>query len=125
MSAAYRAAQNGDADEGGEEEVQEGDFEEIQEKYENKVNFNQSKKQPAKKHDYTKLFPGVFPSEKAAPTPTIAKLRGDDVEIMRRLITKYDDDVDGMFRDIKTNYMQWSKGEIKKKLHSYSVHHQQ
>jgi len=48
-----------------------------------------------------------------------AKLRGDDVFIMERLIKKHSDDFDAMFRDIKLNYMQWSRGQLKTKSKSY------
>lgn len=43
---------------------------------------------------------------------------------MKRLIEKYDDDFDDMFKDIKLNYMQWSKGELKKKYKAMHAHGQ-
>lgn len=59
--------------------------------------------------DYLELFPNI-PSEKDITRgPSVAKLRGDDVMIVKKLIKKYGDDVDRMFKDIKTNVMQWSK----------------
>ena len=45
----------------------------------------------------------------------MAKLRGDELVIMRSLVEKHGDDVNAMFRDIKTNVLQWSVGQVKKK----------
>lgn len=39
--------------------------------------------------------------------------------IMKKLIKKYGDDFDKMFKDIKMNYMQWTKGQLKKKYGQY------
>ena len=117
-AAAAKAGQGDEADEAGEEELQEGDFEAAEEPagHARRTGSKSTKTDiHVKKRDYTELFPGVFPSKDAAPTPTIAKLRGDDVGIMRRLIKKYGDDVEKMFRDVGLNYMQWSKSELKKK----------
>ncbi len=50
---------------------------------------------------------------------TKKKLSSDDISILKKLTSKYGDDIKAMFRDKKTNYMQWSKGEIKQKLKSY------
>ena len=52
---------------------------------------------------------------KAKETPSVAKLRGDELVIMRLLVEKHGDDDDAMFRDIKTNVLQWSVGQVKKK----------
>lgn len=41
---------------------------------------------------------------------THKKLNMDDVSMMKQLIRKYGDDYSAMFRDIKTNFMQYSKG---------------
>ena len=61
--------------------------------------------------DYDKIFPGVFLAEKdIVRGPSVAKLRGDELKIMRELVQKYDDNIDRMFMDIKTNILQWSKG---------------
>ena len=71
------------------------------------------------------MFPGVFLTEKeraAKATPSLAKLRGDELKIMRDLVKKYGDDVDGMFRDIKTNVLQWSVGQLKKKKEALRAH---
>ena len=47
------------------------------------------------------------------------KLNMDDVSMMKQLIRKYGDDFSAMFRDIKTNFMQYSKGQLKSKYKSY------
>ena len=47
------------------------------------------------------------------------KLHNDDVSMMRQLIKKYDDDFSAMFRDIKMNFMQYSKGQLKAKCKAY------
>jgi len=60
--------------------------------------------------------------EDIVPAIPQAKLRGDDIFIMQRLIKKYDDDFDSMFKDIKLNHMQWSKSELKTKYKSYFAH---
>ena len=65
------------------------------------------------KQDYNELFKGQFMYEKdIVRGPSVAKLRGDDVGIMKTLIGVYDDDVKGMAKDIKNNYMQWSRSEL-------------
>ena len=67
--------------------------------------------------DFNTLFEGVFQEEKdIVRGPSVAKLRGDDLILMRRLVKKHDHDVDAMFRDIKVNYMQWSKSVLTKKI---------
>ena len=72
---------------------------------------------PPLKQDFNELFKGVFKEEKdIVRGPSVAKLRGDDLIIMRRLVKKHSDDVEAMFRDIKVNYMQWSKSELKIKI---------
>ena len=51
----------------------------------------------------------------AKATPSVAKLRGDELVIMRLLVEKHGDDDLKMSRDIKTNVLQWSVGQVKKK----------
>ena len=76
------------------------------------------------KRDYNEVFPGVFKAEKDITyNPSVAKLRGDDLLITTKLHEKYGEDIDRMFLDIKTNYLQWSKGELAKKLKALKVHH--
>ena len=62
---------------------------------------NNENRAPVKK-DLEEIF--ELPDEKDFKL-SVAKLRGDDLFIMQRLVAKYDDDVDKMFRDIKVNYM--------------------
>ena len=65
----------------------------------------------------------MLPNEEdIVPAIPYPKLRGDDVHIMKRLIDKHADDYDSMFKDIKLNYMQWSKGQLKTKYKSYFAH---
>ena len=72
---------------------------------------------PPMEKDFNELFPGVFKDEKdIVRGPGVAKLRGDDLILMRRLVKKHDDDVEAMFRDIKVNYMQWSKSVLTVKI---------
>ena len=81
------------------------------------------KKKAKQKHTLSDVFAGMLPNkEDIVPAIPQAKLRGDDVHIMARLIKKYDDDFDAMHRDIKLNYMQWSKGQLKTKYKSYFAH---
>ena len=85
--------------------------------------FKVFEEKPEFKKDYNELFGGVFKYEKdIVRGPSVAKLRGDDVDIMKALIAKYNDDFESMFKDIKTNYLQWSVGELKKKHTAYYAH---
>ena len=94
-------------------------FEEREEAARNfKSEFNETQNK-----DLTGLFPNIISKDQIKPYVSVAKLRGDDVNIMRRLIEKYDDDFEAMFRDIKLNYMQWAKGELKRKHQAYLAHH--
>ena len=58
------------------------------------------------KKDLTNIFPGqLVRPEDAVPGISQAKLRGDDLFIMERLVNKYDDDFEAMAKNIKLNYM--------------------
>ena len=75
------------------------------------------------KRDYNELFPGVFKNQAdIVYGPSVAKLRGDDVNIMQRLTKKYKKDVAKMVKDINLNVMQWSKSEMTKKHTAYYAH---
>eukprot|EP00347_Sterkiella_histriomuscorum_P008176 403346091 len=50
------------------------------------------------------------------------KLSVDDASMMKKLIAKYGDDIKSMFRDIKLNFMQYSKGQLKEKYRLYFQH---
>jgi hypothetical protein len=47
---------------------------------------------------------------------TTKNLSGDEQRWVKRLIKKHGRNVGKMFLDHKTNVMQWSKGEIERKL---------
>lgn len=73
--------------------------------------------------DYNDIFPGVFKNQKdIVYGPSVAKLRGDDLNIVEKLVAKYGNDLGKMVRDIKLNYMQWSKSEMKKKHAAFFAH---
>ena len=54
--------------------------------------------------------------------PTVRKMKADEIEICRRLIKKYGHESHGkMARDIKINFLQWSKGQCAKHVESYRI----
>ncbi|CDW86839.1 UNKNOWN [Stylonychia lemnae] len=53
------------------------------------------------------------------------KLSSDDASMMKQLINKYGDDFKKMFKDIKLNFMQYSKGQLKEKYRTYQQFIQQ
>ncbi|CAI2381742.1 unnamed protein product [Moneuplotes crassus] len=70
-----------------------------------------------------KHLDGQIKSLKDEYDPTIKALNEDETKYLKKLVKKYGDletgDTFGMFRDIKLNYLQWSEGEIKRKLAIY------
>jgi len=46
-------------------------------------------------------------------------LKHDEVQIVERLIKKYGDNHLKMAKDIKVNYLQWSRGQIAKNIQTY------
>ena len=75
------------------------------------------------KRDYNELFPGCFKNEAdIVRGPSVAKLRGDDLLITRELVNKHGDNIKAMTRDIKLNYMQWSKSVVAKMHKAYFAH---
>ena len=65
--------------------------------------------------DLTSVFPELKPLSECKVEKTKHKLKYDEVNIIEKLIKRHgspedDDNVDKMFRDIKLNYLQWSKG---------------
>ena len=83
----------------------------------------QKRRAARKEHSLADVFAGMLPNkEDIVPAIPQAKLRGDDIFIVERLIKKYDDDFDSMYKDIKLNYMQWSKSELKTKYRSYHAY---
>ena len=75
---------------------------------------------PAKsqKPDLVEVF-GIRADAKFVETPN--KLNCDDVSMMRQLIKKYGDNFKAMFKDIKLNFMQYSKGQLKQRYKAF--HH--
>ena len=108
-----------EGEEAGEEEVDEDYFE--NQGTEEKKSTKKKQGAPKQEWDHAEMFKDLFPTKVRGPS--VKKLRGDDVHIMKRLIDKYGDNVDRMFMDIKLNYMQWSKGELKIKIKAYKIHH--
>ena len=78
----------------------------------------QTKKSKAVKPDLVKVFDLKQPEE-VKYEECIKKLTSDDVAIMKKLINKYGDDIKSMFKDIKLNFMQYSKGQLKNKHKAY------
>ncbi len=48
------------------------------------------------------------------------RLTFDEKKICERMKKMYGEDEDAMFRDIKVNYLQWSRGEVRAKMKIYS-----
>ena len=61
------------------------------------------------KVDLAKVFKLKQPEE-VKYEDCVKKLHSDDVSMMKQLIAKYGDDFSKMFKDIKLNFMQYSKG---------------
>lgn len=59
--------------------------------------------------DLTKVFK-LKAQEEVKYEECHKKLHMDDISMMRQLIRKYGDDFSAMFKDIKLNFMQYSKG---------------
>ena len=72
----------------------------------------------AKRPDLTKVFDLKKPEE-VKYEECIKKLTSDDIQLMRKLIAKYGDDIKSMFKDIKLNFMQYSKGQLRNKHKAY------
>lgn len=72
--------------------------------------------------DLTQLFPEIKPLDECDVSLTKKKLKHDEVKIVERLIAKYGAGPENhgrMFKDIKLNYLQWSKGQISQKIQVY------
>lgn len=70
------------------------------------------------KPDLAKVL-GLKNADEVKFEDTVKKLNGDEVSMMRQLIAKYGDNFKAMQRDIKINFMQYSKGQLKSKYRSY------
>ncbi len=73
--------------------------------------------------DLSEVFKSLKPQSEAKFEKTIKKLNEDETKIVQKLIAKYENNYRGMQRDIKLNFMQWSKGQAKKKCETYLNHH--
>uniref|UniRef100_A0A7S3MM35 Nucleolar protein 16 n=1 Tax=Favella ehrenbergii TaxID=182087 RepID=A0A7S3MM35_9SPIT len=70
--------------------------------------------------DLASLFPEIKSKKDAIIKPTVRRLKADEKQICERLIKKYGLESYGkMARDIKVNYLQWSKGQIAKNIELY------
>ena len=49
----------------------------------------------------------------------VKKLSSDDASMMRQLIARYGDNFKKMFADIKLNFMQYSKGQLRTKYRAF------
>jgi hypothetical protein len=75
---------------------------------------------PAEPKDLTKLFPEIKSLAESIIEKTAKHLKHDEVQIVERLIKKYGDNNHGkMAKDIKINYLQWSRGQIVKNIETY------
>ena len=74
------------------------------------------------KADLTEIFPEIRPESECTIKPTVRKIKADEKEICKRLIKKYGTESFGkMARDIKVNYLQWSKGQVAKNIELYRL----
>ena len=78
----------------------------------------QKKNSKAAKPDLAKVF-DLKKQEEVKYEECHKKLNSDDVSMMKQLIAKYGNDFKRMFVDIKLNFMQYSKGQLKAKYNSY------
>ena len=49
----------------------------------------------------------------------VKKLSSDDISMMKQLIAKHQDNFKAMFKDIKVNFMQYSKGQLKNRYKAF------
>ena len=100
-----------------------GDMSDVDEAEETQPDTSQIYHPHQNKKDYNEIFKGHFKAEKdIVRGPSVAKLRGDDITIMKSLIAKHEDDLGAMTKDIKLNYMQWSKSVVATKYKAYYTH---
>ena len=68
------------------------------------------------------MFPEIKEKSACVIKPTVKRLKFDEAEICKRLIKKYGPENHGkMARDIKINYLQWSKGQVAKNVELYRI----
>ena len=72
--------------------------------------------------DLMTVFPEIKPEAECTIKPTVRKLKADEHEICRRLVNKYGtENYAKMARDIKLNYLQWSKGQVAKNVEIFRI----
>ena len=72
--------------------------------------------------DLTEVFPQIRPLDKCEIKPTLFSLKHDEVTICERLVKKHgEDQFTDMAKDIKINYLQWSKGQCKKYVQAWFI----
>jgi len=72
--------------------------------------------------DLMTVFPEIKAEADCIIKPTRRKLKSDETEICRRLVSKYGlENHAKMARDIKINYLQWSKGQISKAIERFRI----
>lgn len=62
----------------------------------------------------TKIFPEIKQLSECVIEKTKKHLKHDEVQICQRLVNKYNQDYTKMAKDLKINYLQWSKGQCEK-----------
>ena len=82
----------------------------------------EEEKKEAPTADLTQVFPELNSATAAKVKPTVRRIKADEREICKKLIKKYGPESHGkMARDIKLNYLQWSKGQIAKNIELYRI----
>ena len=77
-------------------------------------------KKPVPTQDLNTVFPEL--NQPMVIKPTVRKQKNDEKDICRRLIKKYGNESFGkMARDIKINYLQWSKGQCAKHVEIFRI----
>ena len=72
--------------------------------------------------DLTDVFPELKSASQTTMKPTVRKLKADEKAICEKLIKKYGLEAHArMMKDIKINYLQWSKGQIAKNIELYRI----
>ena len=67
---------------------------------------------------------GVLPEDEYLWKGKQTRLTEADALYWKKLVEKHGDDTQKMFKDIKANYLQWSEGEIKRKIKIYHLRHE-
>ena len=82
----------------------------------------EEEKKEAPTADLIQVFPELSSATADKVKPTVRRIKADEREICKRLIKKYGPESHGkMARDIKLNYLQWSKGQVAKNIELYRI----